>query len=685
MSITINKIPHQIKKVKRWVTWRYEIRDGKATKVPYSKTGHRASSTNPDTWCSFDEAVNSAKRYRANGIGIVLGDGLTGFDFDWKEWEGEGIPPSVQMIISVLDSFAEFSPSGKGIHVLVWGTKPEWAQSRTVLEEGVVMEVYSSGRYFTCTGNHVTGTPDEIQHRDDEIAKIAEIFLKPAPAATPAPVTQPAVDRVTPEFVAQSKVAPLWQGDISGYASHSEADLALAGFLMWATGNNEEEADRLFRQSGLYRPKWDRPMSSSSSLTYGQATLKKAMATRIREEKAPRPAVKYAANPNKPVNLKDLLDPTEGWESFDFAALQILGLKVTRDGRLAIPYQNDMGGNIIGAVTIARNLTHNGGDARGIWIYEGDNPAMAHVSSIPNAPALWIGLDGEYGSNAFVGVGKDGLTERAAQWLAGLNSPIVLWFESNGEEYRILEVVKNQLVNAGVSRDRIIIPGDDFYGREILWLGANTRTKALRSRLLNAKAIQVRRSWRREAMLSVAIRNPKQWWTLPNIKGRLGIWFGRGRLKTGSAKDLETAEFLSDLNLYSKAAKVVGSPEQAQMIAAYAYAIDMRVRNAIRYRLFLDGKIPMTRTGANYCMLHGKRKYPGLKNMSTVDLMAEVVAEYAAHFRFHTERAFHEVMRDRHTFWKFVAQTKKHLKDYISRFFPFYNRRAVEALGVCIV
>lgn len=683
--IRIPNTTQKVKSAKRWVTWRYETRDGKQTKVPYSKDGYRASSTNPNTWCSFDEAVAAAKHHRADGIGIVLGNGLTGFDFDWKEWDGEGIPDSVQMIMAALDSYAEYSPSRKGIHVLAYGAKPEWAQSRTVLEKGVVMEVYSSGRYFTYTGDHVAGTPEEIQHRDDEIAKIAEIFLKSTPTAAPAPVVQPAVDQVTPEFVAKSKVAPLWHGDISGYASHSEADLALAGFLMWATGNNEQEADRLFRQSALYRPKWDRPMSFGSSVTYGQMTLRKAAAARVRESRAAKPAVKYATNPSKSVALNDLVDPTEDWENFDFAAMQILGLKVTKDGRLAIPYRDDMGGSIIGAVTIARNLTHNGGEVEGIWVYEGDTPAMAHVSSIPNAPALWIGLDGEYGSNAFVGVGKSGLTEKAAQWLAGLDCPIVLWFESNGQEYKTLEAVKNQLIYAGVSRDRIIVPTDDYYGREILWLGVNIRTKALRARLLNAKAIVTRRSWKREAILAAAIRNPKQWWTIPNIKGKLGVWFKHGRLKAGSAQDLQTAELLNEESLYTKAAKVARGLERAQMVAAYAYAIDRKVRNAIRYRLYLDGKIPMTRYTAHYCVSHGRRKYPNLKAMTTVDLMAEVVAEYMEHFRYHTERAFHEVMRDRHAFWKFVADTKKYLKEHIDRFFPFYNRKAVEALGVCII
>jgi len=66
----------------------------------------------------------------------------------------------------------------------------------------------------------------------------------------------------------------LWSGDCSGYASQSEADLALAGILAFWTGKDLSQMDRLFRRSGLFREKWDRKQSGS---TYGHITLKKAI------------------------------------------------------------------------------------------------------------------------------------------------------------------------------------------------------------------------------------------------------------------------------------------------------------------------------------------------------------------------------------------------------------------------
>jgi len=57
---------------------------------------------------------------------------------------------------------------------------------------------------------------------------------------------------------AGSAFTALWGGNIDGYASQSEADLALLCRLAWWTGEDVGRMDRLFRQSGLYREKWER-------------------------------------------------------------------------------------------------------------------------------------------------------------------------------------------------------------------------------------------------------------------------------------------------------------------------------------------------------------------------------------------------------------------------------------------
>ena len=59
-----------------------------------------------------------------------------------------------------------------------------------------------------------------------------------------------------------------------GYPSHSEADLAWTGLLARYAGPQPEQIDRLFRASGMMRPKWDERRGTQ---TYGQLTIAKVL------------------------------------------------------------------------------------------------------------------------------------------------------------------------------------------------------------------------------------------------------------------------------------------------------------------------------------------------------------------------------------------------------------------------
>jgi primase-polymerase (primpol)-like protein len=57
------RIPQELAALPNWVCWRIEPdkKSERATKVPYSpKTGYKASSNNPQTWGTLDEAIFSA-------------------------------------------------------------------------------------------------------------------------------------------------------------------------------------------------------------------------------------------------------------------------------------------------------------------------------------------------------------------------------------------------------------------------------------------------------------------------------------------------------------------------------------------------------------------------------------------------------------------------------------------------
>lgn len=78
------------------------------------------------------------------------------------------------------------------------------------------------------------------------------------------------------------RITRLRAGDWSGmYSSQSEADQALCNALAFATGRDVARVDALFRESGLYRPKWDEIHSAATGETYGEMTARKACADTV--------------------------------------------------------------------------------------------------------------------------------------------------------------------------------------------------------------------------------------------------------------------------------------------------------------------------------------------------------------------------------------------------------------------
>jgi predicted ArsR family transcriptional regulator len=98
------------------------------------------------------------------------------------------------------------------------------------------------------------------------------------------------------------RFSSLWRGDWSGYESNSEADLALASLLAFWTGGNAAQIDGLFRQSGLYRPKWERPSKASS---YGHRTIARALAGCSNYYSPPRQAAQALAQVEQIANRTD--------------------------------------------------------------------------------------------------------------------------------------------------------------------------------------------------------------------------------------------------------------------------------------------------------------------------------------------------------------------------------------------
>lgn len=271
--IPMGVLPKLLLDLPHWVGWRYEERGGKATKVPYCvPTGQRASTTDPRTWSIYESAAAAAPRY--DGIGFVFSkdDDLVGIDMDdCRNPETGRLEDWAAAIVTQIDSYTEITPSGRGLHILCRGKLPPAGRRKGKIE------IYEEGRYFTITANRLPGPAAGIEERTEQLRTLhGRLFPPPPPRPAKAngdasfpPDRWAVIDRVR----RQPKGATLWRGDIAGYESQSEAELALCGLIAFYAGDDPAMIDAVFRQSELFRTKWDseRPEGTYGSITIGKA------------------------------------------------------------------------------------------------------------------------------------------------------------------------------------------------------------------------------------------------------------------------------------------------------------------------------------------------------------------------------------------------------------------------------
>jgi len=294
---SVYQAPRELRTADQFVCWREEDRDGDITKVPYSVHGGRASSTNPKTWAPFEAAIAYAEEHSMPGVGFVFteDDPYAGIDLDkCRDAKTGEIDQWARKIVDALDSYTEVSPSGTGLHIFVKATLPGRNNRKGPVE------MYESRRYFTLTGEHLDGTPTEIHERQDVLERLyRHVFKDEKPAdetngyrsSRTASLDVGDEDLIALAMQAKNseKFSRLWRGDTSDYAGdESRADLALCSLLAFWTDGDTARMDHLFRQSGLYRDKWNRH-------DYRERTFNKVLEGRTEFYQ---PSAKVSANGN---------------------------------------------------------------------------------------------------------------------------------------------------------------------------------------------------------------------------------------------------------------------------------------------------------------------------------------------------------------------------------------------------
>ena len=298
-------IPDELKKLPNWICWQ-AVPDPKShsgiSKKPIDpKTGTYASSTNPNTWSDFKTAVKSSEKYsgicfcfeKSGYFGVDLDD-MTDELQDFLNGKKGG---TIGEFINTLHSYTELSQSKNGIHIICKGKLPSRGRKKGKVE------MYDSGRYFVMTGNAILNYA--ICNCTESIKALHEKYI--GGGKEPQAIIRPVVNLSTADGIVKAavnskngdKFKAIFSGNISGYNSQSEADMALCNMLAFWTGCDADKMDCIFRQSALMRDKWDRKQSGS---TYGALTIQKAIASCSQT---------YNGRDNFSVNIKGSSDETD--------------------------------------------------------------------------------------------------------------------------------------------------------------------------------------------------------------------------------------------------------------------------------------------------------------------------------------------------------------------------------------
>ncbi len=282
-----NNIPQELRSIRQWICHK--------DKIPKSPLYNgNAKPTDPATWGSLEQACAAVTKYGYTGTGFVFTSDspYCGIDIDHCIDPDTGkINPNALDIVETMDSYTEYSPSGTGLHIIYKGNlHPEWKKkAANALGEGVHLEMYQTGRYFTVTGNKY-GTQSLVNERDSFAGLVQNAYMTVKGGFCEKALPEPPKTYMTAltswalhdsEIIAiasqSNKGFPaLYSGDTSSYANDkSRTDAALCAILAFYT-KDAAQIDRIFRSSGLMRDKWDR---KTGNTTYGALTIENALKT----------------------------------------------------------------------------------------------------------------------------------------------------------------------------------------------------------------------------------------------------------------------------------------------------------------------------------------------------------------------------------------------------------------------
>ncbi len=297
-----------LKAQKRWFCWNLETPNGqdRPTKVPYSAISGRKTGTDAKfsgTWTDYESALRICTEKGYSGVGFKIPDEMFFLDIDHITEDD----PRVGKMKETLDTYAEFSQSGQGVHFYGYVDPSripvEWneREKRNKLSSKYYqkhptngMELYFgslTNRYAAFTGNVLVDS--ELRDCTDEVLSILDLYMKRTSTVPVSsgnqrrhkdavyygfknadgltmelPDDTPKDVRMVVEDLCRQKNGPkfaalFFNGDKSDYLNDagleddSRADAALCSMIAFRVGpENAELIESVFGYSALCRSKW---------------------------------------------------------------------------------------------------------------------------------------------------------------------------------------------------------------------------------------------------------------------------------------------------------------------------------------------------------------------------------------------------------------------------------------------
>lgn len=267
----MHKTIDNLKDSPRWLLWRKRMRGDKVAKVPFAVDGSPCGTNEEyqDAWVTYEEAQKAADLHKADGVGFVIPQGMFFLDIDHRDLDD----PVVQEVLSSMNSYSEFSVSGTGIHI--YGlcdinhlpTYVDPKDGKRKLDQRYYthhpdngLELYFgdlTSRFAVFTGKVIMDQP--LTDCTVPLSKLLTQYMKRDVNQT---VLEKKAAKIVKELRNQKngvKFSRIFDdGQWEEYGSHSEVDAAMCAIIAFRAGEDPDLIDAVFRQSALYRDKWER-------------------------------------------------------------------------------------------------------------------------------------------------------------------------------------------------------------------------------------------------------------------------------------------------------------------------------------------------------------------------------------------------------------------------------------------